>query len=113
MQTPSSNNKREDSTHGHHHMINTEIRLIVFFAAKDGEALYKQQKHDRELTVTQITINNVRNNNELLTATFRLKWKKVGKTTRPFSCDLNQIPSDYTVEMRNRFKGLGSDRQGA
>ena len=87
-------------------MINTEIRLIVFFAAKDGEALYKQQKHDRELTVTQITINNVRNNNELLTAKFTLKWKKVGKTTRPFRCDLNQIPSDYTVEMRNRFKGL-------
>ena len=87
-------------------MINTEIRLIVFFAAKDGEALYKQQKHDRELTVTQITINNVRNNNELLTAKFTLKWKKVGKTTRPFRCDLNQIPSDYTVEVRNRFKGL-------
>ena len=87
-------------------MINTEIRLIVFFAAKDGEALYKQQKHDRELTVTQITINNVRNNNELLTAKFRLKWKKVGKTTRPLRYDLNQNPYDYTVEVRNRFKGL-------
>ena len=39
-------------------------------------------------------------------AKFRLKLKKVGKTTRPFSYDLNQIPYDYTVEVRNRFKGL-------
>jgi len=39
-------------------------------------------------------------------AKFRLKLKKVGKTTRPFRYDLNQIPYDYTVEVRNRFKGL-------
>ena len=43
---------------------------------------------------------------ELLIAKFRLKLKKVGKTTRPFRCDLNQIPYDYIVEVRNRFKGL-------
>ena len=43
---------------------------------------------------------------ELLIAKFRLKLKKVGKTSRPFSYDLNQIPYDYTVEVRNRFKGL-------
>ena len=43
---------------------------------------------------------------ELLIAKFRLKLKKVGKITRPFSYDLNQIPYDYTVEVRNRFKGL-------
>ena len=43
---------------------------------------------------------------ELLTAKFRLKLKKVGKTTKPFRYDLNQIPYDYTVEVRNRFKGL-------
>ena len=43
---------------------------------------------------------------ELLTAKFRLKLKKVGKTTRPFRYDLNQIPYDYTVEVTNRFKGL-------
>ena len=43
---------------------------------------------------------------ELLIAKFRLKLKKVGKTTRPFRFDLNQIPYDYTVEVRNRFKGL-------
>ena len=49
-----SNNTREDSTHGHHQMVKTEIRLIIFFAAKDGEALYSQQKQDQELTVAQI-----------------------------------------------------------
>ena len=42
----------------------------------------------------------------LLVAKFRLKWKKVGKTTRPFRYDLNQIPNDYTVEVTNRFRGL-------
>ena len=45
---------REDSTHGHHQMVNTEIRLIIFFAVKDGEALCSQQKQDQELTVAQI-----------------------------------------------------------
>ena len=43
---------------------------------------------------------------EPLIAKFRLKLKKVGKTTRPFRYDLNQIPYDYTVEVRNRFQGL-------
>ena len=43
---------------------------------------------------------------ELLIAKFRLKWKKVGKTIRPFRYDLSQIPYDYTVEVRNRFQGL-------
>ena len=52
--TSSSNNTREDSTHGLHQMVNTEIRLITFFAAKDGAALYSQQKQDQDLTVVQI-----------------------------------------------------------
>ena len=95
---PSSNNTREDSTHGHHQMVNTEIRLIIFFAAKDGEALYSQQKQDWELTVAQIMNSFI--------AKFRLKLKKVGKTTRAFRYDLKQIPYDYIVEVRNRFKGL-------
>ena len=60
-QTPSSNNTREDSTHGHHQMVNTEIRLIIFFSAKDGEALYSQQKQDQELTVAQIMNSLLRN----------------------------------------------------
>ena len=54
MTTTNSNRTREDSTHGHQQMANTEIRLIIFFATKDGEALYTQQKQDRELTVAQI-----------------------------------------------------------
>ena len=78
-------------------MVNTEIRLIIFFAAKDGEALYSQQKQDQELTMAQIMDYFLPNS---------LKLKKVGKTTRPFRYDLNQIPNDYTVKVRNRFKGL-------
>ena len=78
-------------------MVNTEIRLIIFFAAKDGEALYSQQKQDQELTGPD---------HELLIAKFRLKLKKVGKTTRPSRYDLNQILYDYTVEVRNRLKEL-------
>ena len=53
VKTPSSNNTREDSIHGHHQMVNTKLRLIIFFAAKDGEALNNQQKQDQELTVAQ------------------------------------------------------------
>ena len=79
-------------------MVNTEIRSTIFFAAKDGEALYSQQKQDRELTVAQ-TVSSLLPNSEI-------KLKKVGKTTRPFRYDLNQIPNDYTVEATNRFKGL-------
>ena len=79
-------------------MVNTEIRLIIFFAVKDGEALYSQQKQDWELTVAQITNS--------LTAKFRLKLKKVGKTNRLFRYDINEIPYNYTVEVTNRFKRL-------
>ena len=79
-------------------MVNIKIRLITFFAAKDGEALYSQQKQDQELTVAQI-MNSLLPNSDL-------NWRKVGNTTRPFRYDLNQIPYDYTVEVRNRFKGL-------
>ena len=78
-------------------MVNTKIRLIIFFAAKNGDALYSQQKQDRELTGSD---------HELLIAKFRLKWKKVGKTTRPFRYDLNQIPYNYTMEVTHIFKGL-------
>ena len=76
-------------------MVNTKIRLIILFADKDGEALYSQQKQDWELTVAQIMYS---------IAKFILKLKKVGKTTRPFRYDLNQIP--YAMEVTNRFKGL-------
>ena len=69
--------------------------MIIFFAAKDGEALYSQQKQA-----------DCGSDHELLIAKFRLKLKKVGNTTRPFRYDLNQIPCDYTVTLMNRFKGL-------
>ena len=52
------------------------------------------------------TRNDCGSGHEFLIAKFRLKLKKVGKTPRPFRYDLNQIPYDYTVEVRNRFKGL-------
>ena len=54
----------------------------------------------------QFTIADCGSDHELVIAKFRLKLKKVGKTTRPFRYDLKQIPYDYTVEVRNRFKGL-------
>ena len=66
-------------------MFNTNIRVITLFAAKDGEALYSQQKQDREQTDSD---------HEFLIAKFRLKLEKVGKTTRPFRYDLNQTPYD-------------------
>ena len=55
---------QEKTTHGHQQMVNNEIRLIIFFAAKDGEALYRQQKQDQELTVAQ-TMNSLLPNSDL------------------------------------------------
>ena len=72
--------------------------MIIFLAAKDGEALCSQEK-------TRL-VADCGSDHELLIAKFRLKLKKVGKTTRPFRYDLNQTPNDYTAEVRNRFKGL-------
>ena len=63
-QTPFSNNTREDFTHGHHQMVNTKIRLIIFSTAKDGEALYRQQKQEQELIVAQI-MNSLLPNSDL------------------------------------------------
>ena len=77
--------------------MDIEIRLIIFFASKDGEALYSQQKQEGAACDSD---------HELLMVKLRLKLKKVGKMTRSFRYDLNQIPYDYTVEVRNRFKGL-------
>ena len=78
-------------------MVSRFYGLHRFYAAKDGQVLYSQQKQDRELTGSD---------HELLIAKFRLKLKKVGKTTRPFRYDLNQIPYNYTVQATNRFKRL-------
>ena len=78
-------------------MVNSKIRLIILFAATDGEPIHSAK--------TRLEAD-FGSDHELLITKFRLKLKKVGKTTRPFRYDLNQIPYDYTVEVRNRFKGL-------
>ena len=85
-------------------MANTEIRLIIFFAAKDGEALYSQQKQDRELTMAQI-MNSLLPNSDLNL--------KVGETSKPFRYDLNQISYNYTVEVNKYIQGIRSDRPNA
>ena len=72
--------------------------MIIFFIAKDGEALYSHQN-----TRSGAYCGS---DHELLIAKFRLKLKKVGKTIRPLRYDLNKIPYDYTVEVPNRYKGL-------
>ena len=79
-------------------MVNTKIRLIRLFEVKDGEALYSKQKQDWELTVAQIMNSFV--------VKFRLKLKKIGKTTRPLRNDLNQMLYEKIVKVMKRFKGL-------
>ena len=73
-------------------MVNTEIRLIIFFSARDGEN-------------TRLGAD-CGSDHELLIAKCRCKLKKIGKTTRPFRYELNQTPYNYTVEVTNKFKGL-------
>ena len=72
--------------------------MITFSAAKDGEALYSQQKQDLELIVGSDC--------QLLIAKLKLNLKKVGNTTGLVRYNLNQIPYEYTVEVKNRFKEL-------
>ena len=79
-------------------MVNTEIRVIIFFAGKDGEALIQSTKTRPGA--------NCGSDHEPLIEKSRLKLNKVGKITRPFKYDINQIPYDYTVEVTNRFKEL-------
>ena len=71
-------------------MVNNEIRLIIFFAAKVGEALQSQQKRRPGA--------DCGSDHELLIAKFRLKLKKAGKSTRPFGYDLSQISYNYTTD---------------
>ena len=79
-------------------MVKTKIRLIIFCADKDREALHSQKKTRPGA--------DCGSDHELLIAKFRLKVKRVGKSSRPLRYDLNQIPYNYTVEVGNRFKGL-------
>ena len=87
---------QEDSTHGHHQMVNTEIRFLYFLQPM-VEKLYTVSKNK---TRSWLWLRS------WTPSYFRLILKKVGKTTRPFRYDLNQIPYDYIEEMTNRFKGL-------
>ena len=79
-------------------MVNTEIRLIIFFAAKRWRSSTQSAK-------TRLGAD-CGSDHKLLIAKFRLKLKKVGRNTRPFRYDLNQILYGYTVEVTNRFKRL-------
>ena len=97
LQTPSSNNTREDYT----------------WTSPDGQhrnqidyILYSPRWRSSIQSAKTRPGANCGLDHELIIAKFRLKLKKVGKTSRPFRYDLNQIPCDYTVEVRNRFKGL-------
>ena len=101
MQTNSYNNTREGSTHGHRQMVSTKFRLIKVFAAKDGQTLYSQQK-------TRLGAN-CQSYHVLLIVKFRFTLKKVGKTTRPFRYDLNQIPYDYTVDQGTRSDSVSEE----
>ena len=78
-------------------MVNTEIRLIVFFQLKMENSIQSAKTRPGA---------GCGSDHELLITKFRLKLKKVGKTTSPFRYDLNQIPYHCTVEVTNRFKGL-------
>ena len=80
-------------------MVNTEIRLIIYILCRQRWRSFIQSAKRRAGA-------DCGSDQELLIVKFRLKLKKVGKTTRPFRYDLNQIPYDYTVEVRNRFKAL-------
>ena len=79
-------------------MGNTEIRLIIFFADEDGKAWYNHQKTRPGA--------GCGSDHELFISNFRLRFKRVGQTTKPFRYNLNHIPYDYTVEVMNRFKEL-------
>ena len=77
-------------------MVNTEIRLIIFFAAKWRSSVQSAKTRPGA---------DCGSYHELIIANFICKLKKVGKTTKPFRYDLNQISYNYTVEVRNRLKG--------
>ena len=125
---------RECTGHSKHPLLTTQEKTVQIspdsqYRNQTDDILYSQRwrssiqsaKQDQDLTWTQIMaqiMNSLLPNSdlnwrtdhgsdhELLIAKLRLKLKKVGKTTRPFRYDLNQIPYNYTVEVTNRFKGL-------
>ena len=91
-----STNTRDDSTHGHQQTVNTKITLIITLCS---------QRWRSSIQSAKIRLGaDCGSDYEVLIAKFRFKLKKVGKTTRSFRYDLNQIPYNYIVEVTNRFK---------
>ena len=97
-QTAFCSNPKGNSIYRHHQMVNTEIRLIIFFCSWRWRSSIQSTKTRPGA--------DCGSDHQLLIAKSRLKFKKVGKITRQFRCDLSKIPYDYTVEVMNRLKGL-------
>ena len=89
-----------------HHLLGFEIAQLEFHQNQIDYILCSQRWRSSIQSAKTRPGADCASDHELLIARFRLKLKKVGKTTRPFRYDLNQIPNDYTVEVTNRFKGL-------
>ena len=88
----------QDSTRGHHQMFNSKIGLILFFAANHIDYILCSQRWRSSIQSAKTRLEaDCGSDHELLIAKFRLKLKKVGKTTRPFRYDLNHNPYDYAV----------------
>ena len=98
-QTPSSNNTREDPTHGYHQIDGQHQNQIDYILCSQRWRSSIQSARTRPGA-------DCGSDHEFLISRFRLKLKKVRKTTSTFKYDLYQIPYDYTVEVRNRFKKL-------
>ena len=104
---------RELTGHSKHPLPTTQEKFLYTWTSPDGQHrnqidyILCSRRWRSSIESAKIRLEaDCGSDHELLIAKFRLKLKKVGKTTRPFRYDLNQIPNDYTVEMTNRFKGL-------
>ena len=104
---------RERTGHSKHPLPKTQDKTLHTWASPDGQLqnqldyILCSQRWRSSIQSAKTRLGaDCASDHELLIAKFRLKLKKVGKTTRPFRYDLNQIPYDYTVDMTNRFKGL-------
>ena len=104
---------RKCTGHNKHPLPTTQRRLYTW-TSPDGQHqnqiddILCSQRCRSSIQSAKTTLGaDCGSDHELLIAKFRHKLKKIGKTTRPFRYDLNQIPYDYTAEVRNRFKGLG------
>ena len=97
---------KRDSTRGHHQMVYTWTSPDGRHRNQIDYILCSQRWRSSIQSAKTRPRADCGSDHELLIAKFRLKLKKVGKTTRPFRHDANQIPYDYTVKVRNRFKGL-------